>query len=131
MGPMVERNHSDLPDDVIDVARHLEAQKHEPSPLTLDELKRRTMSQVATARPRRGVFMRSKLVTLLLVSGLAISGGTAGVIAGVGGSSGKSSAGKSQYVKPGKGCGDRNHVHTGPPGNPSNTQCPPQSGPKK
>src|SRR3954468_23013511 len=25
-----------------------------------------------------------------------------------------------QY-KPGKGCGDKNHVHTGPPGNPGNT----------
>ena len=48
---------------------------------------------------------------MLLVLGLAISGGTAGVIAGGGGSSGKSSAGKSQYVKPGKGCGDKNHVH--------------------
>ena len=39
----------------------------------------------------------------------------------------KSSA-QSQYgTRPGKGCGDTNHVHTGPPGNPSNTSCPPQS----
>ena len=39
----------------------------------------------------------------------------------------KSSA-QSQYgTRPGKGCGDKNHVHTGPPGNPSNTSCPPQS----
>jgi hypothetical protein len=35
---------------------------------------------------------------------------------------------QNQYgTRPGKGCGDRNHVHTGPPGNPSNTSCPPQS----
>jgi hypothetical protein len=37
-------------------------------------------------------------------------------------------AAQHQYgTRPGKGCGDRNHVHTGPPGNPSNTSCPPQS----
>ena len=37
-------------------------------------------------------------------------------------------AAQNQYgTRPGKGCGDRNHVHTGPPGNPSNTACPPQS----
>ena len=43
------------------------------------------------------------------------------------GSNGDNSA-QSQYgTRPGKGCGDRNHVHTGPPGNPSNTACPPQS----
>jgi hypothetical protein len=37
-------------------------------------------------------------------------------------------AAQNQYgTRPGKGCGDRNHVHTGPPGNPGNTSCPPQS----
>jgi hypothetical protein len=41
-------------------------------------------------------------------------------------SNGQSSA-QSQYgTRPGKGCGDRNHTHTGPPGNPSNTSCPHQ-----
>jgi hypothetical protein len=35
------------------------------------------------------------------------------------------SAAGSQYgTRPGKGCGDTNHTHTGPPGNPSNTSCP-------
>ena len=44
------------------------------------------------------------------------------------GTNGQSSA-QSQYgTRPGKGCGDRNHTHTGPPGNPSNTSCPHQSG---
>jgi hypothetical protein len=41
--------------------------------------------------------------------------------------SSRSSAVAQYGTRPGKGCGDRNHVHTGPPGNPSNTQCPPQS----
>src|SRR5256885_15124164 len=35
------------------------------------------------------------------------------------------SAAQKQYgVRPGKGCGDKNHVHTGPPGNPNNRACP-------
>jgi hypothetical protein len=41
--------------------------------------------------------------------------------------SSRSSAVAEYGTRPGKGCGDRNHVHTGPPGNPSNTECPPQS----
>ena len=41
--------------------------------------------------------------------------------------SSRSSAVAQYGTRPGKGCGDRNHVHTGPPGNPSNTRCPPQS----
>jgi hypothetical protein len=41
--------------------------------------------------------------------------------------SSRSSAVAQYGTRPGKGCGDVNHVHTGPPGNPSNTQCPPQS----
>jgi hypothetical protein len=41
--------------------------------------------------------------------------------------SSRSSAVAQYGTRPGKGCGDQNHVHTGPPGNPSNTKCPPQS----
>jgi hypothetical protein len=41
--------------------------------------------------------------------------------------SSRSSAVAQYGTRPGKGCGDANHVHTGPPGNPTNTQCPPQS----
>jgi len=44
-----------------------------------------------------------------------------------GGEPSRSSAVAQYGTRPGKGCGDTNHVHTGPPGNPSNTQCPPQS----
>ena len=51
---------------------------------------------------------RRTFVTLLLALGLALSA-TAGVIAG-GSSDHKGNSGKSQY-KPGKGCGDKNHVH--------------------
>jgi hypothetical protein len=122
---MDQWNDPNLPDDLSRVAEHLRASRYEAGPLELDELKRRAMAQSARAsgsRQGKGLFMRSKIVSLLLVLGLALSGGAAGVIAGgSGGSNG--SAGKSQY-KPGKGCGDKNHTHTGPPGNPSNTDCP-------
>ena len=38
---------------------------------------------------------------------------------------GRSAAAQEYGTRPGKGCGDKNHDHTGPPGNPSNTSCPP------
>jgi hypothetical protein len=70
--------------------------------------------------------MGSKFTTLLLLLGLAITAGTAGVLASSddGGSKGADVA---QYA-PGKGCGDPNKPHSGPPGNPNNTDCPPQAG---
>jgi hypothetical protein len=37
---------------------------------------------------------------------------------------GRSAAAQEYGTRPGKGCGDKNHQHTGPPGNPSNTDCP-------
>jgi hypothetical protein len=46
-----------------------------------------------------------------------MAGATGGVIAAQSGNPGKGSASKGQYGdKPGKGCGDKNHTHTGPPG---------------
>jgi len=123
-----------LPDDLRDVEGWLRAEKPEVSPFELDRIKLRAMSR---ARPpnvsKKGKgfpVMRTKLVTMLLVLGLAVSGGAAGVIAGKGGG-GNGSAAKSEY-RPGKGCGDKNHTHTGPPGNPSNgpETCPQQAGGK-
>jgi hypothetical protein len=96
--------------------------------------------------------MRSRLMTVLLVLGLVVFAATAAYAtsahlglakkhhhgkkhhskrhhnhAVTHNTNGQSSA-QSQYgTRPGKGCGDRNHTHTGPPGNPSNTSCPQQS----
>jgi len=36
----------------------------------------------------------------------------------------RSAAAQEYGTRPGKGCGDKNHQHTGPPGNPANTDCP-------
>jgi hypothetical protein len=64
--------------------------------------------------------MRSRALTLV-VAALFIGGTTGGAIA-AGGAGGSSNAASAQY-KPGNGCGDRNHFHTGPPGNPANHKC--------
>ena len=114
-----------LPEDLSGVEERLAASRPEVTPLDLDRIKLRAMSQASRTSPRRkGLVMRSKLVTMLLVLGLVASGGTAGVIAGGNGNNGNS--GNGEY-KPGKGCGDKNHTHTGPPGNPTNTNCPNKS----
>src|SRR5690242_14570952 len=75
--------------------------------------------------------MRSRIATLGVTIGL-LAFGAAGAYAGAGGhvpggGPDRNAGGHGYGTLPGKGCGDANHVHTGPPGNPSNTQCPPQS----
>jgi hypothetical protein len=118
-----------VPDDLREVDALLRAHKAEVDPLELDRVKLQTMGRAfrAPARRQGGILMRSKLVTMMLVLGLAVSGGAAGVIA-AGGGGGGGSADKGQY-KPGKGCGNQDKPpklpHTGPPGNPGNTDCPP------
>lgn len=101
-----------LPDELRDVDARLRARRSQVTPLELDELKQRTMSKafpVTSGGYGRQYLMRSKLVTMMLVLGLAVGGGAAGVIASHDNGQGKS-ADNSQY-KPGKGCGDKNHEH--------------------
>jgi hypothetical protein len=72
--------------------------------------------------------MRSRAFALVLTV-VAIGGTTVGGIAIAGGGGNGGSAADAQY-KPGMGCGDKNHIHTGPPGNPSKdpaTDCKPGS----
>ena len=127
-----------LADELVEVTERLRASRPQLSPIELDEMKRRVMARAArsgsgpSAR-EKGLFMRSKATSIALTLALVASGGTAGVIAKNGGGNngkGGGSAAKGEY-KPGKGCGDKNHTHTGPPGNPSNTDCPPKAGGKK
>src|SRR5204863_8100021 len=105
MGTQVTRG---VPGDLSGVEERLAASRPEVSRLDLDRIKLRAMSQASrgTSRQGKGFFMRSKLVTMLLVLGLVATGGTAGVIAGNGN---KGKADKGEY-KPGKGCGDKNHT---------------------
>ena len=71
--------------------------------------------------------MKTRIATILTILGLVGGTGGAFAIASTGGSHGSNGGAANSQYKPGKGCGDTNHVHTGPPGNPSNTSCPPQS----
>jgi hypothetical protein len=109
---MRKQDQNRLPDDLREIDARLQAHKPEVSALELDELKLQTAARAfrpTTSTYGRPQLMRSKFVTMMLVLGLAVSGGTAGVIASHDSGNGKS-ADESQY-KPGKGCGDKNHEH--------------------
>jgi len=111
---MSKQNPDRLPDELRDIDTRLQAHKPEVSALELDELKLRTTARAF--RPKNPTYgrqqlMRSKLVSMMLVLGLAVSAGTAGVIAGNGNGNGKGKSADSSQYKPGKGCGDKNHEH--------------------
>jgi hypothetical protein len=124
---MTQFDEHNLPDELREVERRLRDARPSFTELELDQLKLRSMAsagaQSSSAGRMRGKSMRSRILTLAL-SALLIGGTTGGAIA-AGGASSSPNAAKSQY--PGKGCGDDNHTHTGPPGNPSNDECPPQT----
>jgi hypothetical protein len=117
---MTDLDPDRLPDDLLATAARLREDRHTPSPLELDDLKLRVRAQSARgerSKPgRKGLPVRSRYVTLALTA-LLLGGTTAGGIAAAGGGGNGNSA-QSQY-KPGLGCGDKNHTHTGPPGNPT------------
>ena len=125
---MAHFDDTNLPDELQDVARRLREQRPEASGLELDRIKLRAMSSRS-----KGSVVKSRLIVALCTVGL-MAGGTSGVIAAKGGNGNGGSAAESQY-RPGKGCGDQNHTHTGPPGQVGkkneNKGCPPSAGPKK
>src|SRR4051794_35503813 len=116
---MMDSNQDRLPEHLLEVADRLREERVSVSPLELDELKLRAKAQAAGGRRStigsKGLPLRSRVVTLALTA-LLIGGTTAGGIAAAGGGGNGNSA-QSEY-RPGMGCGDKNHVHTGPPGNP-------------
>src|SRR4051812_31214222 len=125
---MTDSNQDRLPEHLLEVSARLREERVPWPPRERDELKRRARAQAArgsrsTYGPK-GLPLRSRVVTLALTA-LVIGGTTAGGIAAAGGGGNGNSA-SSQY-KPGMGCGDKNHIHTGPPGNPNKnpaTDCP-------
>jgi hypothetical protein len=124
---MTDSNEDRIPEQLLEVGERLREARVTATPLELDELKLRVRAQAARgtrSTPRKGLPLRSRVVTLALTA-LLIGGTTAGGIAAAGGGGNGNSA-SSQY-KPGMGCGDANHIHTGPPGNPDKnpaTDCP-------
>ena len=94
---MSNSHDGDLPDQLAEVAETVRRFGPEPTALQLDAIKRRVLMGAARTSPRKGPLMKTKLVTLLLAAGLAVTGGTAGVIA-AGKGPDKKNAAKSQYV---------------------------------
>ena len=129
---MTDSHEDRLPEHLLEVADRLREERVSVSPLELDQIKLRARAQAAHGRRsstlgRKGLPLRSRVVTLALTA-LLIGGTTAGGLA-VAGGGGNGDSASSQY-KPGMGCGDKNHTHTGPPGNPGKnpaTDCPPGS----
>jgi hypothetical protein len=119
----MSRSHREerLDDGLQEVADELRDRRPTLDPLALDAIKLRAMSRArrSTSSPAKGFFMRSRLTTVLTVAFLSL--GTGGALAVAGGedfglgSNDGSSASCTQY-RPGHGYGDKNHCHTGPPG---------------
>ncbi len=101
----------DNPRDLDEVVHRLRTERHTASALELDEIKRRAMAQAS--RTQGGVYVsrfnRSRLTAVVLALGLAVSGGTAGVIAQ--GQGGGNDASKGAYHPGcnGHGPGDSKH----------------------
>jgi hypothetical protein len=126
---MAKFDEHNLPDDLREVADRLRQARPCFTELELDQLKRRTMAKSSERAPSivgrtRGKPMRSRVLTLA-VTALLIGGTAGGAIAG--GAGGKSANAAREQYKEGEGCGDENHVHTGPSGKPGHDKCPPQS----
>ena len=86
------------------------------------------MNRIAngTSAPAESVGGTARLTVALVLTGLLVA-----ALAAVGGARYADDAGaqvippgQSQYTKPGWGCGDKNHIHTGPPGRPNATPPP-------
>lgn len=110
---MSHSNEGQFPEDLEAVAQRLRAGRAQPDPLQLDQIKHRAMVH-ARSRRERQTFMRSRVATVLTILGLIGGTGGAVAIASHGAHSGPNGGAASGQYKPGKGCGDRNHTHTGP-----------------
>ena len=116
---MEPRNFEEHPEELEPVADWLRAQRPEVSALELDRIKQRARAQAMRGEERgsRAAGPRRALSTAITVLALTVGLGGAFAIAGKGppspppqAASSNNSAANSQY-KPGKGCGDKNHVH--------------------
>ena len=134
---MSDRSEKGLPPELAEIGELLRDNRPTASALELDTIKLEARARARRRRPQltagsraagaleRKEPMRSRALALMLTVA-AIGGTTAGGIAIAGGGGNGGSAADSQY-RPGMGCGDKNHTHTGPPGNPNKnpaTDCP-------
>jgi hypothetical protein len=124
---MSDHHRERLPHELRDIAELLEDERPEATPLELDRMKLRAQSRASAARRRPALigkgngFMRSRVVSLLLLTGL-LGGGT-GAMAAAGGplpfdvlSSENEHASNSQYCPP-------TSWHPGKPKKPGPARC--------
>ena len=114
------------PEDLESTVRRMRDERPEATAFELDRMKQRAMARASSPRSK-GLNVKSRITVALLALGL-MAGGTGGVLAAAGGTPGSNNknASGAEY-RTGLGCGDKNHTHTGPPGNPSKTpanSCP-------
>ena len=120
-------NEQRVPDDLKHVAEHLRDQRPEATALELDRIKLRAMTRAkgaATLTPiGKGRFMRSRLVSLMLVTGVLAGGAGAMAVTGSVPSlrNGPPSPPRSQYCPP-------KSKHPGKPKKPRPARC--GNGPK-
>jgi hypothetical protein len=105
----------DLPDDLRRVEERLRQGRVGLSPLEYDGVKRRVRAESA-ARDRRPNLMRSRLAMAITTAVLLGGAGGAVAISSTDSHATVNGGAASGQYKPGKGCGDKNHTHTGPPG---------------
>ena len=101
----------DNPRDLDEVVQRLRTERHTASALELDEIKRRAMVQASRRQGGVGLskLNKSRVTAVVLALGLAVSGGTAGVIAQNGNGKGQASKGAYHPGCNGHGPGDSNH----------------------
>jgi hypothetical protein len=90
------RNRSQLPAELEEVAQRLQDERPRANPAELDRIKLTVLDRTRRHGPRKGTFMKSRLaITGMLVLGFAFSGAGAGLA--VSGISSGDDAGVSQY----------------------------------
>ena len=101
-------NGKRLPPDLEQVAERLREERPEASPLDLDRIKTMAIQRAAESAPKKGLVMKSRLVSVLVAAGILV-GGTGGVMAATGGIPGSghssNSSSKDQYGGGGGGGG--------------------------
>jgi hypothetical protein len=123
----MKQPQDDLPPELQDIASRLRTERATLDPLTADQIKLRVLSRARTTRHGRFT-MKSRLASILTL--LTLVGGSGGAIAvansGSGNGNGNSGSAAGAVYKPGKHCGDKNHIGEGSNGN-NPQSCPPQS----
>jgi hypothetical protein len=99
-----------FPPELERLGERLHLERPERSALELDRIKSRIRGSAAPSRAAKGPLAGRRGLALALITGTVLAGGGATIAASGPFSTHGHSAAKSEY-RPGKGCGDKNHIH--------------------